>query len=72
MTEPLGPPGGQAPARRSWPGWDGWALILLGLICAGVYLGRGQLGGGERLLAVLVVDALWLAGTWWSRRRGAA
>jgi hypothetical protein len=56
---------------RSWPGWDGWGLIALSLALVAVYFGRGQLGGGERLVAVLGVNALWLAGTWWARRRSA-
>ena len=60
-----------AAKARSWPGWDGWALIALGVACVAVYFGRGQLGGGERLLAVLGVNVLWLGLTWWARRRAA-
>ncbi|MCB9764722.1 MAG: hypothetical protein H6739_33410 [Alphaproteobacteria bacterium] len=55
-------------ATRPWPGWDGALLIVLAVLATGLYLGRGQLGGGDRLLVVLAVDALWLGATWWSRR----
>lgn len=33
-----------------------------------VYFGRGMLGGGERLAAVLAVNALFLGSSWWLRR----
>ena len=58
------------PRRRPWPGWDGWALIAAALVALGVYLGRGRLGGGERLALALGLDVCWLLGTGVVRRFG--
>ena len=55
-----------------WPGIDGWVLMLLSVAMLSVWLGRGQLGGGERLAVVLAVNALWLGARWWTSRRPSA
>jgi len=53
---------------RKWPGWDGAILLAAGLAALIVYLQRGQLGGEVELAIVLVMDVLYLAGSWWLRR----
>lgn len=45
-----------------------WLIGALSVALIGVYLGRGLLGGGERLAAVLAVNAVFLGSTWWLRR----
>jgi len=55
-------------ARPPWPGWDGWVLLLLALAAVAVHVSRGQLGGQERLLLLLALDAGWLGASWWLRR----
>jgi hypothetical protein len=35
----------------------------------GVYLGRGLLGGGQVVLAMVVVNGAWLGISWWRRRQ---
>ncbi|MCP4809575.1 MAG: hypothetical protein GY913_01675 [Proteobacteria bacterium] len=45
-----------------------WTIAALSVLLVGVYLGRGMLGGGERLAAVLAINGLFLGSTWWLRR----
>ena len=45
-----------------------WTIGVLSVVLIGVYLGRGMLGGGERLAAVLAANAVFLGTTWWSAR----
>lgn len=56
--------------RRSWPGWDGVLLLGVSALAVGVYLSRGRLGGDERLLFTLVLNAAWMLGTGFARRFG--
>ncbi len=44
--------------------WTHWLVLGLSVTMVAIYLGRGMLGGGHRLLAVLALNAAWLA---WSR-----
>ncbi len=53
---------------RKWPGWDGAILLVAGLAALVVYLQRGGLGGELELAIVLLVDLLYLSGSWWLRR----
>ena len=56
--------------RRAWPGWDGALLLLVSAAAVAVWLWRGRLGGDERLLLALALNAAWLLGTGLSRRFG--
>lgn len=51
----------------TWPGRDGWFLIGLAVLTVAYYAVR-DLGGEHLVAAVLIVDALYLSVTWWSRR----
>ena len=62
--ETVANPGG----RARWPGRDGVALLIFGMLLVGVWLGRGRLGGEVRLGVALGVDLLWLGGTWLLRQ----
>lgn len=48
-----------------------YVVGALSLVLVAVYFGRGQLGGGHRLLAVLALNAAWCAFAWWSTRKPA-
>ncbi len=54
--------------QRSWPGFDGWVLIALGLVVVGWWLVRGRVGPDLHVAALLAVDAAYLGATWRSRR----
>jgi hypothetical protein len=54
--------------RATRSGWSGWLVPILATLICGTYLLRGQLGGEERLVAVLVLDLAWLGWSWFSRR----
>ncbi|HJN76099.1 MAG TPA: hypothetical protein QGF58_19360 [Myxococcota bacterium] len=47
------------------------SLYVVAALSAGIlaiYFGRGQLGGGHRLLAVLCLNAAWCLYAWWKTR----
>jgi len=56
--------------RRPWPGWDGGLLLLVSALAVAVWLGRGRLGGDDRLLLALALNLAWLLGTGLSRHFG--
>jgi predicted LPLAT superfamily acyltransferase len=56
--------------RRPWPGWDGALLLLVSALAVSIWLGRGRLGGDERLVLVLVLNAGWLLATGFGRGWG--
>jgi predicted LPLAT superfamily acyltransferase len=56
--------------RRAWPGWDGAILIVVTAAAPMVWLIRGQLGGGGRLLLLAGLVGAWLLVTGLTRRFG--
>ncbi len=54
--------------RKAWPGWDGGALLVLCAVVVGTWAWRGRAGPDLHVVILLVIDALYLSATWWSRR----
>jgi len=53
---------------RSWPGLDGWVLVVLAAVLVCWWLVRGRVGPDLHVGVLLLVDAAYLGATWWSRR----
>jgi hypothetical protein len=49
-----------ANGRRTWPGWDGWTLIVLGALIVLAYLARGGISGGWQLGLIVSLDLLYM------------
>lgn len=54
--------------RKAWPGLDGWVLLVFGAVVVGTWAVRGRAGPDLHIAIILVIDALYLGATWWSRR----
>ena len=54
--------------RARFPGWDGWALVLLDLVVVLVAAVRGLDGMGAPVALVVGLAAAWLGATAWLRR----